>query len=88
MIRQFPCRQERQHILFHGRFAVLNVCRPLFDIVCRDFGLPILFDGGDGNLCGKLVREFLGVHKLVPSGAFNGSPNTMCRDYVFLASVK
>jgi hypothetical protein len=47
--------QERHHLLFQGPLAVFDVCRPLVDVVCSNFGLPVLVQGSDGNLCGKLV---------------------------------
>jgi hypothetical protein len=62
----FQFRQEWKHMLFHGPLAVLDVRRPLSDIVCCNFCLPILLKGREGNLCGKLSREFLGIHIFVP----------------------
>ena len=58
--------QERDDILFQRFLAVLDVRRSLSGIVSRDARLSVLFNGGDRNLCGKFIREFLGVHVFVP----------------------
>jgi hypothetical protein len=54
--------QERYHMLFHGYLAVLDIRRSLSGVVSRDPPLSVLFDGGERNLCRKLIREFLGVY--------------------------
>jgi hypothetical protein len=56
--------QEGQHPLFHSPLAVLDVCRPLFDIVCSDFGLPVLFCSPSAPL-----RQIEGLHE----GRISGS---------------
>ena len=85
MVLQFF--QERQYILLHGVLAVLDVRRPLIDVVRRDFFLSVFLNGSDSNLRSKFSREFPGVHIFVPRAA-NDHANIMRGDYVFLAAPK
>lgn len=72
-------------MLFHRRLAVFYIRHSLSSIVGCDPRLPVLFDGGDRNLCSKLLRELLCVHLCSPKPKM-ALANNLRHDCAFFAA--